>query len=179
MHIDAVALNLLGFAATGFSIFMWIPQARTTWKNRNDPGRLAGISETTQWLTMIGYLLWGLFGVLSQSYWVAAPTVVAFPLALATIFVVRRGRRLPPLVTSVSIIAIDEPLSVSDMTGSIPIISTEDDVAVGDIVDAQSSPMTGTITIISSETTVVEEEAEAETAAAESLSTTGTLPVLA
>jgi len=177
MHIDALALNLLGFAATGFSIFMWIPQARTTWKNRNDPGRLAGVSETTQWLTMIGYLLWGFFGVLSQSYWVAAPSAVAFPLALATICVVRRGRRLPPLVTSVSIIAIDEPLSVSDTTGSIPIISTEDDVAVGDIVAAQSSPTTGTITIISSETTGA--EAEAEASPAESLSTTGTLPVLA
>lgn len=133
MHIDAFTLNLLGFTATVFSIFMWIPQARTTWKSRNDAVRLAGISETTQWLTMLGYLLWGLFGVLSESFWVAAPSAVTVPLALATILVVRRGRRLPPVTTAVSIIAMDEPLSVVDTTGSIPIISTEDAVAVGDL----------------------------------------------
>jgi uncharacterized protein with PQ loop repeat len=175
MHIDALALNLLGFAATGFSIFMWIPQARTTWKNRNDPGRLAGVSETTQWLTMIGYLLWGLFGVLSESYWVAAPSVVAFPLALATIFVVRRGRRLPPLVTSVSIIAIDESLSVADTTGSIPIISTGDSVAVGDITAPHSSPVTGTTTIISAEESV----AVGDPLTTRSFTSTGAIPVVA
>jgi uncharacterized protein with PQ loop repeat len=172
MHIDAFALNLLGFAATGFSIFMWVPQARTTWKNRNDPFRLAGISETTQWLTMIGYLLWGLFGVLSASYWVAAPSAVAFPLALATIFVVRRGRRLPPLVTSVSIIAIDEPLSVTDTTGSIPIISSED--SVGATASPHSSPTTATTMIIAADDAVV-----GEAAPPRSFTTTGAIPVIA
>jgi uncharacterized protein with PQ loop repeat len=172
MHIDDLALNLLGFAATGFSIFMWVPQARTTWKNRNDPGRLSGISETTQWLTMIGYLLWGFFGVLSGSFWVAAPSVVAFPLALATIFVVRRGRRLPPLVTSVSIIAMDEPLSVADTTGSIPIISTGDDVAVGDI--ASPSASMGTVPIMSTEDAAV-----GETVTSRTFTTTEAIPVIA
>jgi uncharacterized protein with PQ loop repeat len=175
MHIDDFALNALGFAATGFSILMWIPQARTTWLNRNDPAKLAGVSEATQWLLMTGYLLWGLFGVLSESLWVAAPSAVSIPLALATIVIVHRGRRLPPMVTSVSIIAIDEPLSVADTTGSIPIISTGDDVAVGDIPSPTASPATGTITIISSEAAVAAEEP----VAADSLSTTGTVSILA
>lgn len=175
MNIDDLVLNALGFAATGFSVLMWIPQARTTWLNRNDPTKLAGVSEATQWLLFTGYLLWGLFGVLSESLWVAAPSVVSIPLALATIVIVRRGRVLPPVVTSVSIIAIDEPLSVADTTGSIPIISTGDDVAVGDVLSPTASPATGTITIISSEAAAIPEER----IAAEPQSTTGTVPILA
>ncbi|HEU4808300.1 MAG TPA: hypothetical protein VFT01_08565 [Homoserinimonas sp.] len=156
MHIDDLVLNALGFAATGFSIFMWIPQARTTWQNRNDALRLAGISETTQWLLMIGYLLWGIYGVMSESFWVAAPSVVSFPLALATIVLIHRGRRLPPATRAVSIISMTEPLSVGAMTeqvvetttASIPIISTEAAVAVGETTATDSFPNTGTVPIL-------------------------------
>lgn len=139
MAIDTLLLDLLGFAATAFSVCMWIPQARTTWQSRNDAIRLAGISETTQWLMLIGYLLWGLFGVLSESLWVAAPSMVSIPLALVTIVVVRRGRRLP-LSRSVSIISTSEPLSVAVATGSIPILSTDDTIAVGEINRLSAPP---------------------------------------
>ncbi|MCU1425784.1 MAG: hypothetical protein JWM51_2075 [Microbacteriaceae bacterium] len=122
MHIDPLLMNLLGFTATMFSVLMWIPQAATTWRNRNDTLRLAGISESTQWLTMMGALAWGVFGLLSGSFWVAAPSAVSFPLALATIVVVRQGRRMRHVVTSVPIISTSEPLAASDRTGSIPII---------------------------------------------------------
>jgi uncharacterized protein with PQ loop repeat len=142
MVIDEIVLNALGFAATGFSIFMWVPQARTTWRYRNDALRLAGISETTQWMLMIGYLLWGIYGVLSESLWVAAPSVVSMPLAFATIVLIHRGRRLAPTLRSVSIIAMDEALStgatiepasgVEVATASIPIISTESSVGIGE-----------------------------------------------
>jgi uncharacterized protein with PQ loop repeat len=174
MHIDDLVLNALGFTATGFSLLMWIPQARTTWLNRNDALKLAGVSEATQWLLMIGYLLWGLFGVLSDSLWVAAPSVISIPLALGTIIVVHRGRRLAPATRSVSIIAMDEELSTGVMADpstivaaaaqSIPIISTESAVAVGD------STVTSSIPIISS---------EAPTAAPGPRTTTGTIPILA
>lgn len=150
MHIDAFALNLLGFAATGFSIFMWLPQARTTWKNRNDPARLAGISETSQWLLFAGYLVWGAYGILSESLWVAAPSAVTMPLALATIIMIHRGRRLAPTVRSVSIIAMDEPLStgatiessiVDVATAPVSIISTESSLAVGDKTPTSTIPI--------------------------------------
>ncbi|MHA6668384.1 hypothetical protein ACX3O0_05895 [Homoserinimonas sp. A447] len=150
MDIDVLLLNALGFAATAFSFMMWVPQARTTWQNRNDPLRLAGISEATQWLLLIGYLLWGAYGLLIESYWVAAPSAVSMPLALATIILIHRGRRLAPTVRSVSIIAMDEPLSagatieasvVEVATASIPIISTETSVAVGDKTPTSSIPI--------------------------------------
>lgn len=158
MHIDDLALNALGFAATGFSILMWIPQARTTWLNRNDATRLAGVSEATQWMLVIGYLLWGLFGVLSESLWVAAPSAVAIPIALATIMLIHRGRRLVPATRSVSIIAMDEPFSAGVMsdplvvvpatTQSIPIISTEASVAVGETATYEGYSATGPIPIL-------------------------------
>jgi len=153
MVINDFLLNALGFAATGFSIFMWIPQARTTWKYRNDALRLAGISETTQWMLMIGYLLWGVYGLLSESFWVAAPSAVSFPLALATIILIHRGRRLAPTLRSVSIIAMDEGLSagatlepaagVEAATASIPIISTEASFAVGETTPTGAIPIIG------------------------------------
>lgn len=174
MPIDDFVLNALGFTATGFSLLMWIPQARTTWLNRNDALKLAGVSEATQWLLMIGYLLWGLFGILSNSLWVAAPSAISIPLAVATIVIVRRGRRLAPATRAVSIIAMDEPLSagvmadpltvVATTTQSIPIISTESSVAVG-----EPTP-TGSIPIISS---------EAPALVTEIRSATGTIPILA
>jgi uncharacterized protein with PQ loop repeat len=174
MHIDDLVLNALGFAATGFSVLMWIPQARTTWLNRNDPLKLAGVSEATQWLLFTGYLLWGLFGILSESLWVAAPSVVSIPLALATIVIVRRGRRLPPLVTSVSIIAIDEPLSVTDTTGSIPIISSDESGAVGVIAAPHLSPTTVTTMIIAADDAAV-----GEVPAQRPFTTTTAIPVIA
>jgi len=158
MHIDDFALNALGFAATGFSVLMWLPQARTTWLNRNDAIKLAGVSEATQWMLLAGYLLWGLFGVLSESLWVAAPSVVAMPIALATIVLIHRGRRLAPATRSVSIIAMDESISAGVMsdplvvvpatTQSIPIISTESSVAVGESSTHGSFTTTGQIPIL-------------------------------
>src|SRR5690554_1262030 len=159
MHIDDFALNALGLAATGFSILMWIPQGRTTWMNRNDATKLAGVSEATQWMLVMGYLLWGVFGVLSESLWVAAPSVVAMPLALATIVLIHRGKGLAPATRSVSIIAMDESLSAGAMsdpsvivpatTQSIPIISTETSVGVGETTTRESFSATGPIPILS------------------------------
>src|SRR5690606_4994269 len=94
-----------------------------------------------------------------ESLWVAAPSVVSMPLALATIFVVRRGRGLPSLTTSVSIIAIDEPLSVADTTGSIPIISSDGSGAVGAITTPTLSPTTVTTMIIAADDAAVLEAA--------------------
>ncbi|WP_168627042.1 PQ-loop repeat-containing protein [Cryobacterium sp. BB307] len=147
MGIDISLLDLLGFTATAFSVCMWIPQARTTWKSRNDVTRLAGISQTSQWLMMIGYVLWGLFGVLSGSLWVAAPSAVIIPLALATIIIVRRARRLP-FVRSVPILSTSDPVTVDETTASIPILSTDDAVPASEISAPGVSPTTGTIPVL-------------------------------
>ena len=136
MDITDIAINALGFAGTCFSFLMWMPQARITWQSRNDAVRLAGISETTQWLLVLGYGVWGTYGLLSESLWVAAPSVVAIPLAAATIVVIRRGRRLPDEGRSFPIFSstdADPFVTISDgllaLTGSIPIISAHVDVS--------------------------------------------------
>ncbi|WP_168220066.1 MULTISPECIES: hypothetical protein [unclassified Salinibacterium] len=165
MDIGSIVVNALGFIGTAFSILMWIPQARITWGARNDPARLAGISETTQWLLTGSYLVWGVYGVLAGSLWIAAPSVVALPIAIASVVIVRRGRRLP-LTVSVPIISADETHSNLDethldvATGSIPVTPVADELGKFDITtpivvipaDAEAeSTATGTIPILASE----------------------------
>lgn len=130
MGITEIAINALGFVGTAFSFLMWVPQARITWQSRNDAVRLAGISETTQWLLVLGYSVWGAYGLLSASLWVAAPSIIAIPLAAATIVVIRRGRRLPDEGRSFPIFSstdADPITTISDgliaLTDSISIIS--------------------------------------------------------
>ena len=123
MDTTELIINVLGFVATLFAIFMWVPQARITWQNRNNAQKLAGVSETTQWLSAVSYLLWGFFGALSESFWVMAPSLISFPLSVATIVVVRRGRRLPPLTKSIPIIPMTTgSISVITTTASLPIV---------------------------------------------------------
>lgn len=125
MDTTELIINVLGFVATLFAIFMWVLQARITWQNRNNALKLAGVSETTQWLSAVSYLLWGVFGALSESFWVMAPSLISFPLSVATIVVVRRGRRLPPLTKSIPIIAMTtESISVVTTTVSLPTPAT-------------------------------------------------------
>lgn len=148
MDITGLLTNGIGFIATLFSIVMWVPQARITWRNRNDAVRLAGVSEATQWCSMIGYLLWGVFGMLIGSFWVAAPSVVSFPLSLATIVVVRRARRMSPAAASVSIITMSEPLAETDPTDAVAILSTASIPVI--TTGAGDAPSTVTVPILSS-----------------------------
>ncbi len=147
MDSTSLAINLLGFVATAGSIFLWIPQARITWRNRNDAARLAGISSSTQWLVVISGLFWIAYGILADSFWVMAPCFLSVPLGLATVFVIRRGRKLPPPTISVPIIDSSEFLDsmVADtafldtteivaentQTSSIPIVVTGESADVG------------------------------------------------
>ncbi|WP_341952075.1 hypothetical protein [Salinibacterium sp. TMP30] len=146
MDITDIAINALGFVGTAFSFLMWVPQARITWQSRNDAVRLAGISETTQWLLVFGYSVWGTYGLLSESLWVGAPSIIAVPLAAATIVVIRRGRRLPDEGRSFSIFSstdADPIATITDgliaLTESIPIISMHSEASDAESSDAQSS----------------------------------------
>jgi uncharacterized protein with PQ loop repeat len=151
MDTTDIVINALGFAGTAFSFLMWVPQARITWQSRNDAVRLAGISETTQWLLVLGYTMWGAYGLLSASMWVAAPSVIAIPLAAATIVVIRRGRRLPddgcsfPIFSSTD---ADPIATITDgliaLTESIPIISMQSEAsAEASVNDHSPSDMLG------------------------------------
>jgi len=148
MDISIVLVNALGFVATGFSILMWLPQARTTWQNRNDPLRLTGISEATQWLLVVCYLLWGAYGVVTLSLWVSAPSILAVPLAIATIVIVRRGRTLPLATRSIPIITADEPMPIGHATASMPIILAGQLADVMELGSDHAFPATGSVPIL-------------------------------
>ena len=160
MDISPIFINLLGFVATAVAIVMWVPQARITWNNRNDAVKLAGVSETTQWMAASSYLLWGVFGAVSESFWVMAPSLVSFPLSIATILVIHRGRRLAPLTKSVSVIPMSMPLSESAPTASIlaveiapvPIMSM---TPTGSIEESNVPAATSSIPILSTATSSI------------------------
>ena len=170
MDTTDIVINALGFAGTAFSFLMWVPQARITWQSRNDAVRLAGISETTQWLLVLGYSMWGAYGLLSASFWVAAPSVVAIPLAAATVVVIRRGRRL------------------SDDGRSFPIFSSTDADPIATITDGLIA-LTESIPIISMHSEATNAESNDVHASSEVLgeplpqsagyAATGTIPILA
>ncbi|MBC7724195.1 MAG: hypothetical protein H7146_05530, partial [Burkholderiaceae bacterium] len=121
-------------------------QARITWRNRNDALKLAGVSETTQWFSAASYLLWGVFGAVSGSFWVMAPSIVSFPLSIATIIIVRRGRRLAPLTKSITIIPMAG--SLLDQAADVADVATPDDLPAIPIL----STATASITILSTAT---------------------------
>jgi hypothetical protein len=163
MDSASLAINLLGFVATASSILLWLPQARITWRNRNDAARLAGISSSTQWLVVISGLFWIAYGLLADSFWVMAPCLISVPLGLATVVVVRRGRRLPPPTISVPIIdseVVDggfldtsfldttEIAAESTQTSSVAIMDSSADVGTtGHLAESIS---TGAVPIIDS-----------------------------
>lgn len=155
MDITSFSINALGFAATTAAILMWIPQARTTLQNRNDPVRMAGVSETTQWMVLTCNLLWGAFGVVTASFWVAIPAVVACPIALVTIVIVRHARRMPPATRAIPIISIGDSLDVGRPTEPISIIATQPMSVISteasasvDAVGTGAYPTTGTVPIL-------------------------------
>jgi len=175
MDITDLATNALGFVGTGFSFLMWMPQARITWQSRNDAVRLAGISETTQWLLVFAYSVWGAYGVLSESLWVAAPSAIAIPLAAATIVVIRRGRRLPDEGRSFPIFSstdADPLVTLSDglasLTESIPIIAA-----------SAGAPESGEHSLVLETDAVSSDVLGEPLPASAGYTATGTIPVLA
>lgn len=95
MNIESnVITNILGMIASIISFVMWLPQAISTWKHRNNPTELAGISKGTQYFVLVNATIWGVYGVLSNAYWTGAPGLVNFPLALMTLYLIYRGSKL-------------------------------------------------------------------------------------
>lgn len=89
-------LNLIGFTAATISFIMWLPQARITWKHRNSPKELQGISKGTHCFVLVNATLWGIYAVMSESYWAGAPGLVNFPLSLITLILIHRAGKVSP-----------------------------------------------------------------------------------
>jgi uncharacterized protein with PQ loop repeat len=88
MHAATEAIAML---ASLTSFLLWLPQGARVWKHRHDPSRLAGIAMSTQVIALAGNLLWGVYALAIDSFWLGAPAVVNGPIAIGTILVLRRG----------------------------------------------------------------------------------------
>ena len=89
------ATEVIGMMASLTSFLLWLPQGARVVKHRHQPALLSGIAMSTQVIAVAGNLLWGVYAVLLDSFWLGAPAVVNLPIAVATIVVLRRGAVAP------------------------------------------------------------------------------------
>lgn len=80
-------LNIIGFTANFISLVLWIPQAITTYKNKENPSALQGISYMTQLLVCMNTILWCIYGIMIHSIWLSMGTIIILPLAIFTIII--------------------------------------------------------------------------------------------
>lgn len=93
--------NLIGFLANLTSLILWIPQAKTTWKNRNNNEALKGISLTTQVFVICNTLLWCIYGLIINNFWLPLGTVIILPLALITIYLKLRKSNKKEIINKI------------------------------------------------------------------------------
>jgi len=106
--MDTWITEAIGFLASIISFAIFLPQALRTWRVRNDPIALAGISTGTQLLILCNATLWGVYAVITGAFWVGAPGLLNAPLAAATIFLIHRSRRVSPAVPEGCKLCIDD-----------------------------------------------------------------------
>ena len=88
-----VLTQVFGFLASLITFILWVPQSTHTWKNRNKPEVLKGISLGTQWLMITSSIFWLGYAILAPAYWSGAPCLINIPLAAITIFLIHRSRK--------------------------------------------------------------------------------------
>ena len=85
--------GILGFVGSFISFILFIPQARTVWRQRHDPHALRGASLGTQFIVIANALVWFAYAYVLGEFWVGAAGFVNLPLALFTIALILRARR--------------------------------------------------------------------------------------
>jgi uncharacterized protein with PQ loop repeat len=88
---------ILGLLANATSFILWLPQARTTWKNRNNPEALQGVSLGTQVIAALNTSAWCIYGLLIHDMWLPLGTLIVLPLALWTIILKLKAVKVIPL----------------------------------------------------------------------------------
>lgn len=86
-------LNLIGFVATFSAFIIFLPQAVTAWKHRDDPKALEGVSLGTQVLVLGSAIFWVLYGWYMNAIWVAVHESLAIPTSIFIIYQVVKSRR--------------------------------------------------------------------------------------
>lgn len=91
MNIDTI--NIIGFVATFSAFIIFVPQAISTWKYRDDPHALEGVSLGTQVLVLASAVLWILYGWYMNAIWVAVHESLAIPTSLFIMYQVIKSRK--------------------------------------------------------------------------------------
>lgn len=86
-------VNIIGAIANLTSLILWLPQARTTWRNKNNPRALKGISIGTQMIVAVNTILWCVYGILIKNVWLPLGTIIILPLACWTIYLKKKEVR--------------------------------------------------------------------------------------
>lgn len=94
-------VDVIGFAASVTAFVLFLPQAALTWRARHNPAALRGVSVGTQLTLLLNAILWGVYGVSTNAYWVAAPGLINGPLAVLTLWLVMRPQRQEPVIDAV------------------------------------------------------------------------------
>lgn len=89
--------TFLGLLANVTSFILWLPQARTTFKNRHNPEALKGISLGTQIIAAINTSAWCLYGLFIHDAWLPLGTLIVLPLALWAIVLKLKANRTPSI----------------------------------------------------------------------------------
>lgn len=92
--MSTVIVDVVGFLASVTAFVLFLPQAMLTWRRRHDAEALRGVALGTQLVLLVNAGLWGLYGVWTGAFWVAAPGLLNAPLAMMTIYLVLRSRRV-------------------------------------------------------------------------------------
>ena len=86
-------VHAAGLAASIVSLILWIPQAQKTWRHRNNPEEMAGISVVTQYILILSQVMWLIYGLLINSFWVWSSMIVNVPAAVLTLYLIHRAKR--------------------------------------------------------------------------------------
>ena len=89
-----ISTGVVGLLASIMSMVIGLPQAVNVWKFKNDPERLAGISGLAQYMMIGSGALWVAYADMTHSFWVAASVMTSVPLALFTLAILSRSRRM-------------------------------------------------------------------------------------
>lgn len=90
------ATGAAGALAVAVSVVIFIPQAVRIWRLRRDAAALDGVSVTTYAMMVSNAIIWGAYGALLGEFWVAAPGLLNFPLAVSVLWTVARARSTRP-----------------------------------------------------------------------------------
>lgn len=118
--------DIIGAIATVISFILYIPSGITVWKNRSNPRALQGVSIATNTMILINTVLWGAYAVLTNQIFVGLSGLVSGPLALATIVLVLRSRKMeikPDIMVTTEIAIVTSAMDV--ITKSQPIVTRE------------------------------------------------------